>query len=163
MKLSLPGIKAWLLAFLLVSLAGCSALQLPLQSPDVQLAHIKPGDSGGLMPSFKVGLLVKNPNPQSLGLNGVSYSINLQGFDVITGSALDIPVIPAQGDALIELDARLGLIEGAQLLGMLLAKPNRELDFSLEAKLDTGLPWLGIVPVRKQGVLDLNTYTARMR
>ncbi|MBT8139248.1 MAG: LEA type 2 family protein [Gammaproteobacteria bacterium] len=157
------GFKRLAAAFIITTLAACSALQLPLLSPDLQLVHIKPGDSGGLVPSFKVGLLVTNPNPQSLGLNGVSYTINLQGFDVITGSALDIPVVPAQGDALIELDAKLGLIEGAQLLAMMLAKPNRELDFSLEAKLDTGLPWLGIVPVRKQGVIDLQTYTARVQ
>ncbi|MGB5325697.1 MAG: LEA type 2 family protein [Pseudomonadales bacterium] len=154
--------KLLALSFVAWLVAACSSFTLPLQTPSLTLESVQPDTNAGLMPGLLVGLRVDNPNQHALKLRGLEYRIALEGFNVISGVASEIPVIPARGDALVMIDARLGLIEGAQLLSTLLTRPKREIGFSLEAALDTGLPLLGKIPVRQRGLIDLQTYQTRL-
>ncbi|NNL11646.1 MAG: LEA type 2 family protein, partial [Pseudomonadales bacterium] len=113
--------KLLALSFVAWLVAACSTFNLPLQTPSLTLESVQPDSSAGLMPGLLLGLRVDNPNQRALKLSGLEYRIALEGFNVISGMASELPVIPAQGDALVMIQARLGLIEGAQLLSTLLA------------------------------------------
>lgn len=143
-------------------LAACQNLILPPIAPTLTLESIAPDRSAGLVPTLQVGMRVENPNLKPLKLRGLEYRIALEGFNVVSGSSSALPVIPAQGDALVTIEAKLGLLEGAKLLAALLSQPKRELGFSLEAALDTGLPLIGAIPVRQRGIIDMQTYEARL-
>ena len=111
--------------------------------------------ASGLEQRFAIGLRVGNPNGLALNLVGMSYSVELEGFQVVSGVSNDIPSIPAYGEGMINVEASISLLDGMRLLNTLLSQPQSELNYKIGAKLDTGLPFIGKIPVIDTGVINL--------
>ena len=132
----------WRMTLLLavVTMAGCASLTPGFQNPEVNLVSVAPVASNSLLEQrFKVGLRVLNPNSVALPLKGLSYSLKLNGYKVVSGATGDIPELPAYGDVRLDLEAGVNLLGGARFLSGILQSGNQQLDYQLETRLDVGL------------------------
>lgn len=144
-----------LLAVLLV-LTACSGMRSDYETPTVTVSSFRSLPSAGTMPSFEIGLHVVNPNREPLKLVGASYTVSLDGRDLITGVANDLPVIDGYGEGDFTLTATANLIAGARFISDLLRSGKESVRYELEAKLDVG----GLRPtirVRDSGEIALGS------
>lgn len=91
-----------------------------------------------LAPRFAVTLRVMNPNRSDLALKGAAYTIKIEGQEIVSGVANDLPRIPAYGEENVTLNATLNWLEGLQLLDDLTRNPRQSIAYELNAKLDVG-------------------------
>jgi LEA14-like dessication related protein len=147
---------AWfsLLASLLVLVSGCAGLQTDFKEPTVSVTSFRALPSEGMAPRFEIGLHVTNPNRTALALAGVSYTVSLEGRQILTGVANDLPEIKAYGEGDIMLQATADPFNSISLLADLIRQPRDTFAYELEAILDLG----GMYPnvnVDKKGQISL--------
>ncbi|MBT8082314.1 MAG: LEA type 2 family protein [Gammaproteobacteria bacterium] len=110
------------------------------ESPTVSVQSFRPlasDDSSGL-PRFEIILHVINPNLEPLELAGVSYTISLNGQQLIKGVGNQLPVIDGYGEGTFTLNAGFNLMAGIQLFRSLMKKDGDGFDYRFDAKLDPG-------------------------
>ena len=110
------------------------------ESPTVSVQSFRPlesGDGSGL-PRFEIVLHVINPNLEPLELAGVSYTISLNGNELIKGVGNQLPVIDGYGEGTFTLNAGFNLMAGIQLFRSLMDKDGDGFDYRFDAKLDPG-------------------------
>ena len=144
-----------LLGLALLLLTACAGLDPDYEQPTVTLSSFRalPGEGG--IPAFEIGLHVLNPNTQPLRLEGIAYTISVQGHDVVKGVGNDFPVIAGYSEQTVKLTATANLLAGIRLVMDLVNSPGEDLRYEFEAKLDTG----GIgraIRVRESGSFQMN-------
>jgi LEA14-like dessication related protein len=132
--------RQWVYLLIPLMLSACASMSPNYEEPVVSLTYFRPAESGS---GFDVGLKVLNPNREPLELQGVVYTIRVQGQDVIKGVGKGYAPIEGYGEGDIELSAAPNLIAGIRLLSELMnqassAEAASALDFEFEAKLDVG-------------------------
>jgi LEA14-like dessication related protein len=133
---------------------GCAMLQPDLEEPRVEVAGLRMLPMENNTPEFEIDLRVINPNDHNLSLRGISYTINIEERDLVTGVANNLPEIPAYGEATITLTATLSVLEGIRLITDLLQRPRDKLNYAFNAQLDLG----AIMPdltISETGVISL--------
>ncbi len=121
-------------------LAGCAGMGSGYEKPTVSVQSFRPvaSDTGGGLPAFEIRLHVINPSIEPLELVGVSYTISLDGHDLIKGVGNDLPVIEGYGEGSFTLTAGVNVFAGIQLFRSLLEKDSDSFDYAFKAKLDPG-------------------------
>jgi len=119
-------------------LGACASMSPDYEKPVVSLSYFRPGESNGGVPGFEVGLKILNPNRQALNLEGVVYTISIQGEDIIKGVGKGFEPIEAYSEGDIVLTAVPNLLAGIKLLSQLMSQASGSLDYEFEAKLDVG-------------------------
>ena len=145
------------LALLLASLllASCATLSPDYEEPTVTLNSFRALPSKGMAPAFEIGLRVINPNAQSLALEGVVYTISVQGPELVKGVGKDFPVIEGYSQQDLVLSASSNLLAGIRFIGDMMQAPEESLEYVFEAKLDLQ----GLYPsirVSERGNVDHN-------
>jgi len=122
------------------SLSGCAGMGSGYETPTVSVQSFRTiaSDNGSGLPEFEIVLHVINPNLQPLELAGISYTISLDGHDLIKGVGNKLPVIEGYGEGSFTLNAGFDLIAGIQLFRSLMEKEAEGFDYRFEAKLDPG-------------------------
>lgn len=136
-------------------LAACATLDPDYEEPTVSLAGIRALPSQGGMPNFEVKLHIVNPNDFDLDLEGIVYTIALDGHDLVKSVGKDFPVIESYSEETVTLTGSVSLLDGIRLLADLVQSSGNELDYAFKAKLDMG----GLHPsirVNETGTLDLS-------
>ena len=123
---------------LAVLLAGCAGLRPGWETPTVTVKSVRAIPSQGMLPEFEIDLHVVNPNREALKLAGVSYTVSLEGYELIKGVGNDLPVIEGYGEGDITLHASADLFAGVGLVRELMSSQKNTLSYSFEAKLDPG-------------------------
>lgn len=144
---------------LLVMTAGlqaCGSMGPNYETPTVTVSSFRALPSQGALPEFEIGLHVINPNRQSLVLKGVSYSVNLEGRELLKGVGNNLPVIEAYGEGDLILTAAVDLLAGIGLIADLMSEPKDSFKYALEAKLDVGT-FLPAIRVRDSGEVSLRS------
>ena len=121
-----------------VLLAGCAGLRPGWETPTVTVKSVRAIPSQGMLPEFEIDLHVVNPNREKLKLAGVSYTVSLEGHELIQGVGNDLPVIEGYGEGDITLNASANLFAGVGLIRELMSSQKDTLSYSFEAKLDPG-------------------------
>lgn len=133
---------------------SCAALDPDYEQPTVTLSSLRalPGES--MVPDFEIGLRIINPNRQALRLEGVVYTIAIEGHELVKGVGRDFPVVEGYSEETITLTASANLLAGIRFIGDMMQASDESLEYEFEAKLDTG----GIRPslrVSERGAFDL--------
>ena len=147
-------LRPFILGMSTLILAGCVGMGPGYETPTVAVSSFKALPSEGALPSFAIGLRVINPNREALELQGVAYTVSLQGHEIIKGVANDLPVIDGYGEGEIELTAAANLFAGIRLITDLMRGDAGSLEFELEAKLDIG-GFRPAIRVRESGEISL--------
>jgi LEA14-like dessication related protein len=108
------------------------------EEPTVTLNSFRAMPSEGGIPTFEIGLHILNPNASPFRLEGVVYTVSIQGHDVVKGVGKDFPVLEGYSEQTIKLTATANLFAGIRLVMDLMNSPGKDLNYEFEAKLDTG-------------------------
>jgi LEA14-like dessication related protein len=132
--------RALILALAAALLSACAGMGPDYETPTVSVQSFRPVDSasGNGLPAFEIGLRVINPNLEPLKVAGVSYTISLNGQEVIKGVGNDLPVIEGYGEGSFTLTASFNLMAGIRLFRSLMDEDSNSLDYSIDGKLDPG-------------------------
>ena len=148
-----PATRA-LVAAAAIGLCACAGLRPGFETPTVSVTSFRMLPSGGVAPQFEIGLRVLNPNREALRLAGVSYTISLEGQQLIKGVSNELPVIDGYGSGDITLTAAPNLLAGVRLITDLMSGPRDTVGYAFEAKLDVGT-FLPAIRVRDSGDISL--------
>lgn len=122
----------------LLLLQACASMNPDYEQPTVTLSSFKAMPSEGGIPTFEIGLHVLNPNAAPFRLEGVVYTVSIQGHDVVKGVGRDFPVLEGYSEQTIKLTATANLFAGIRLVMDLMNSADKDLGYEFEAKLDTG-------------------------
>jgi len=153
-------LKYVLLFGLAAVIAGCAGFGTGREPPTVSVQSFRavPGQGVGL-PTFEIGLVVLNPNPEPLRLQGVAYSIRLDGQPLMDGVSNELPVIEGYGRGTVTLNAAVNVLGGIRLVNSLMRSPRETFDYEFRAKLDP-VGFSRNIRVTESGRIDL-TGTSR--
>lgn len=145
-----------LLAALLAGLLGaCATLSPDYEQPVVTLAGFRALPSESLTPEFEATLNITNPNADALRVEGIVYTIALQGRELIKSVGKGFDPIEGYSQGTVTVRGSLSLLEGVRLFKDLLESGGDEmLDYEFKAKLDLD----GLNPtlrISETGTLDL--------
>lgn len=138
----------------IVVLAGCATVPSDFEQPKITVTSFKPLSRGSLTPEFEIVLRVTNPNRTALEVEGISYSIDLDGNEVMSGVSNNLPNIPAYGESEVKLRATANLMGGFKVLTGMMNQYKDQVDYAFHAKLDVGA-FTPSIRVSKQGVFSL--------
>ncbi len=139
-----------------VLIVGCATLQPGYETPTVAISSFETVPTQKLVPQFKIGLHIVNPNRTPLNLKGISYTIFLEGHKIMTGVSNKLPKIEAYGEGDVILNASVDLFNSIGFFSDLLRNQKKgQLTYSLKAKLDTGALH-PLIRVTKEGIISLS-------
>lgn len=132
-------IRLFLIAAVSISsLAACVTTSSDFEEPSLTVTSFIPKNSDSISPRFEIVLHITNPNRDPLELQGLSYTIHLEGNKVMSGVANDLPTIEPYGEADVKLEATANLFGGFQLLTGLMNQNKEHIEYEFNAKLDVG-------------------------
>ena len=134
--------------------SGCATLDPDYEEPTVTLSSFEALPSEGMVPAFRIGLRIINPNATDLNLQGIVYTVALQGHELVKGVGKDFPVIEGYSEEVVTLTASANLLAGIRFVSELMKQPGQTLEYEFKAKLDPG----GFYPsirISESGNLDL--------
>jgi len=129
-------LQPWTALLLALLVSSCATLSPDYEEPTVTLSAFRALPSDGMAPSFEIGLRVINPNAQALALDGVVYTISVQGHELVKGVGKDFPVIEGYSQQDLVLTASANLLAGIRFIGDMMQRPAENLEYEFEAKLD---------------------------
>jgi len=136
-------------------LAGCSSLQPKLEQPTVKVAGLQLLPAQGFSQPIEVSLLIANPNDRDLTLRGMSYTVGIENFDVLSGVSDQLPTLPAYQETPVKVIVTANVLQLVRLFehfGRNGVKENVNYNFS--AKLDFSA-WLPALRINEQGSIPL--------
>lgn len=132
-------VKAILCLGAAFSLFGCApGLDPGFETPTVGIRSFRVLPSEGVAPKFEIGLHIVNPNRTPLRLEGIVYTVSLEGQRILMGVASDLPEIGPYGEGDITLNASADLLSSINLFASLMRKPQDSFAYELDATLDIG-------------------------
>ena len=126
-------------ALMLLIFGGCTAITDPhFESPVVSLSSFRMLPQTETGPKFEIGLHIINPNRTALDFEGIYYTVNIEGYDVLAGVSNNLPTVEPYGEADILLEASVDLVRSIRLISSLMQQPRDRFKYSFNAKLDPG-------------------------
>ncbi|MDR7088123.1 MULTISPECIES: LEA type 2 family protein [Cellvibrio] len=138
-----------------LGLAGCSSLQPKLEQPTVKVAGLQLLPAQGLSQPIEVSLLIANPNDRDLTLRGMSYTVGIENFDVLSGVSNQLPTLAAYQETPVKVVVTANVLQLVRLIehfGRNGVKENVNYNFS--AKLDFSA-WLPALRINEKGMIPL--------
>lgn len=138
-----------------LGLAGCSSLQPKLEQPTVKVAGLQLLPAQGLSQPIEVSLLIANPNDRDLTLRGMSYTVGIENFDVLSGVSNQLPTLTAYQETPVKVVVTANVLQLVRLIehfGRNGVKENVNYNFS--AKLDFSA-WLPALRINEKGMIPL--------
>lgn len=140
---------------LCLMLSACATLDPDYEKPTVVMSSFRAVPGSGAIPTFEIGLRVINPNPQPMKLEGVVYSISLQGHELVKGVGKGYPPVEGYGEQNITLSASANLLRGVRFITTMVQNKNAQLEYEFKAKLDVGGPFPSL-KVAETGTFNIN-------
>jgi LEA14-like dessication related protein len=117
---------------------GCAGREPGFETPTVGVSSFRLLPSEGMAPQFEIGLHIVNPNRSALELEGIVYSVILNGHRILTGASSNLPAIAPYSEGEVTLRATADLLSSISFLGSLMKQGQDTFDYELDARLDIG-------------------------
>ncbi|MCB2145217.1 MAG: LEA type 2 family protein [Deltaproteobacteria bacterium] len=130
--------RALILASMVLMIAGCATLYTDYETPSVNVSTIRALPSDSIAPRFEIGLHIVNPNRSPLKLHGIAYSLEFDGYKILTGVANDLPTIDGYAEGDVTLIAGTSLLSSMRFFADLMNGRRDSIAYELNAKLDLG-------------------------
>ncbi len=119
----------------IVFLGACATLNPYKESPRVSLVSIQPQEMKFLEQRFALQLRILNPNDVAIPVEGLSYSIEINGREFAYGVSRQAVEIPAFGEALLDVEVVSNLLNVMQQLQALSGESRESMDYRLKGKI----------------------------
>lgn len=141
------------LGFLL--LAGCSSLNPRLEQPTVKVAGLQLLPAEGFNQPIEVSLLIANPNDRDLNLRGMSYTVGIENFDVLSGVSNQLPTLTAYQETPVKVVVSANVLQVVRLIEHFSRVGVKEnVNYNFSAKLDFSA-WLPAMQINEKGMIPL--------
>ncbi|HSC66463.1 MAG TPA: LEA type 2 family protein [Cellvibrio sp.] len=135
--------------------AGCSSLQPKLEQPTVKVAGLQLLPAQGLSQPIEVSLLIANPNDRDLTLRGMSYTVGIENFDVLSGVSDQLPTLGAYKETPVKVVVSANVLQLVRLIEHFSRNGVKEsVNYNFSAKLDFSA-WLPALRVNEKGSIPL--------
>jgi LEA14-like dessication related protein len=147
-------LTAWLTGLALAaSLAACTPSQFSV-SPDVTLVDMQPLDMSLFEQRMAVTLRIRNPNNAALPVDGMRFSLEVNGMPFATGLSNRAVTVPRLAEATIEAEAS---VATTNLIRQVVDAPgNDRLSYRVAGTLFLAGNVLGSVPFDQHGEFDFS-------
>lgn len=135
-------------------LAGCATLS-PEEQPAIQVSELALEPSTGGGPKVRVGLRVQNRSQSPLTVEGVVYSMELEGHELFSGVERPQITIEPYSEHAFEVVLASDLMGFVLLAKDLYQNPRQELEYRLQIKIDDGNPLMPAFRHEQSGTLEL--------
>jgi LEA14-like dessication related protein len=136
-------------------LAGCSSLQPKLEQPGVKVAGLQLLPAKGLSQPIQVSLLITNPNDRDLTLRGMSYTVGIENFDVLSGVTDQLPTLNAYQETPVKVVVTANVLQLMRLIEHFSRNGIKEnVNYNFSAKLDFSA-WLPALRINETGSIPL--------
>ena len=136
-------------------LASCANLQPKLEQPTVKVAGLQLLPAQGFTQPIEINLLIANPNDRDLSLRGISYTVGIENFDVLSGVSNELPTLTAYKETPVKVVVSANVIQLVRLLEHFNRNGVREeVNYNFSAKLDFSA-WLPALRVNEKGAIPL--------
>ena len=144
---------------LVIGLSGCSKWGSgQFSSPNIELVNVEVVKAKLLEQEFILHFRIDNPNPMMLPVNGMEYSLQLNGMRLAEGESNVRFTVPAHGSKSFQIPARTNLWRHMKEVVKLLKKPDRPVLYKLEAQVETGLLLAHKVQLNRSGEIIPGTF-----
>lgn len=150
-----------LLIVSLVVLSACAGLGGLAHPPEVSVAGLSVAQIGFFEQRFALKLRVQNPNDVELPINGLTFTIELNGQPFLTGLSDKAVTVPRFGEALIEVMATSTLGSALKQLRELQKGGRERIDYRIVGRLN--LSGIGTVPFERRGDLQMPAVVSPLR
>lgn len=138
-----------------LGLSGCATLDKNHEQPKVDVVGITKTEGASSALQFTIQLRIVNPNAETIHLSGLYYELSLEGIEVVTGTAKDLPPIEGYSEAIVSVSSAASLFSSARLVQKLINEPQDMLHYELKAKLGTTSKWMPSTTVVETGEISL--------
>jgi len=145
----LAGVAGCALAALLSGCAGLARLEQP---PRVTLVGLEPVQVQFLEQRYVATLRVQNPNPVDITIDGLEYTLAINGSDFADGVSRQRITVPAYGEKTLEVGVVSTIVKLFRQIEQL-ANSDGRLRYAIRGSL--GLGGAGSVPFEHDGEVDL--------
>ncbi|MAX52474.1 MAG: hypothetical protein CMH22_10880 [Methylophaga sp.] len=136
-------------------LSACASFSPEFEQPQVNITsfNLAPSSTAST-PIFIIGLQVINPNRQALPLKGMSYSVEVDGYRILSGAEPDLPRVAAYGTEEFTIQAIPDLLGSAKLISQLMSHHQDAVKYRFKARLDIG-SLFPFIDIEEAGELSL--------
>lgn len=147
-------IKRIFVSLLLLTVTACSPFFPGFEAPTATLSSLQVLPGNTIVPTFEIGLNISNPNRVPLKLDGMTYTVYLEGEPVLRGLTNQLPVIAAYGEGEVLIQARPDVFSTINLFTRWLNQPGDVFNYSFEAQLDVGR-FIPKITITRSGEISL--------
>ena len=94
----------------LLCCSGCATLDKNHESPKIDVVGITKAASDTSAMQFTIQLRIVNPNAETIDLHGLYYELSLEGIEVVTGTAKDLPPIEGYSARIVSVSSAASLL-----------------------------------------------------
>ncbi len=141
-----------------LGISSCASFNFWQQKPTVMVTTFQVIPSIGIAPNFKIGLHIVNPNRVALKLEGLYYTIAIDGHEIVAGVSNKLPTIGAYDVGDIEIEARANIVNSLRLIADLVQNSRDSYQYTLKADLSVGM-FVPSIHVTKEGTVSLQSLT----
>jgi len=143
-----------LVCFVLSLLTACSSLPLSKpQAPSVTVTAVRPVTLSLTSQTLGLTLRVENPNAFDLPMQSLTFNARFAGEPFAQGHSVNKVTIPANGDALMEVEVEAGIVKLANQLKSMLDSDNASLNYDVNGVVKLA-NWPKAIPFNVEGELD---------
>ena len=157
----------FLLAAISVLISACAGVTYHADPPKVSIAGIKLLNAQLLEQNYALTLRIQNPNETALYINGLSYTLHLNGSEFASGVSNQHIEVPAYSEKLLAVTLvsnTFGIVKQLKQLGY---NPNQNFNYRLSGKVSLGTSKIGFnahkyatsvfaIPFEKTGSLNFS-------
>jgi LEA14-like dessication related protein len=136
-------------------LGGCATMDPNYEQPKVDVVGITKSETDTAALQFTIQLRILNPNAETIRLDGLYYELSLDGIEVVTGTANNLPPIEGYSDTVVSVRSAASLVNSVRLAARLMEATGGEIPYELRAKLGTSSRWMPATTVTETGMIPL--------
>ena len=143
------------LTLCLFALSSCATYPWTIEQPQVKVTHVQLLPATGLEQRIAVRLAILNPNSRDLSLRGISYTIGIENFDVLSGATSQLPILAAYEETPVTVEVSANLLALARLVEHMSRRGTLDnVGYVFQARLDFN-QWLPDLRVEEAGTIRL--------
>jgi LEA14-like dessication related protein len=124
-----------LLVFGVLLITGCATMNNYPEQPRVSLVSIQPKEMTLLEQRYALQLRILNPNETAIPIEGLNYSVEINGREFAYGVSRQAVSIPPFGEALLDVDVVSNLLNVLQQMQEMSNEQQDSLQYRLSGKL----------------------------
>jgi LEA14-like dessication related protein len=137
-------------------ISGCALMYRDLKPPTAELISIQPlGLQNDLSLAVSARLRISNPNQVALPIEGGQLETSLNGRPFAASKLTERFSVPANGNKDVDLRINIDLAAALGIGLDVLNDQQADVEWQLDGYVDVGLSYLGRVPIRERGSLQL--------